>query len=80
LITLHPRDQPIDSLAVDPLSTAGDHLLPCRKVTASRHAMPKIGQHAEVLPSSFGMDPALISAVAIVINNELSNPINIERR
>jgi len=63
-----------------PLSTAGDYLLPCIKENVSRHAMPEIGQHAKVLLSSFGTDAALMGAVAIVIDDVLANPMNVERR
>ena len=63
-----------------PLSVAGDYLLPGIKETVSRHALPEIGRQAEVLLSSFGPDASLIGAVAIVVDDVLSNPMIVERR
>lgn len=63
-----------------PLSIAGEYLLPGIKETISHHALPEIDQKAEVLLSSFGPDASLIGAIAIVVDDVLSNPLNIERR
>lgn len=63
-----------------PLSMAGEYLLPVIKETISRHALPEIGQRAEVLLSPFGPDASLIGAIAIVVDDVLSHPVVIERR
>jgi glucokinase-like ROK family protein len=63
-----------------PLSIAGEYLLPGIKATVSRHALPEIDRKAEVLLSSFGPDASLIGAIAIVVDDVLSNPMSIERR
>jgi glucokinase-like ROK family protein len=63
-----------------PLSIAGDYLLPGIKETVSHHALPEIDQQVEVLLSSFGPDASLIGAIAIVVDDVLSNPMSVERR
>ena len=63
-----------------PLSIAGAYLLPAIKETVSRHSFPEVGQQAEVLLSSFGPDASLIGAIAIVVDDVLKKPMNIERR
>ncbi len=63
-----------------PLSIAGEYLLPAIKETVSRHSFPEVGQQAEVFLSSFGPDASLIGAIAIVVDDVLKKPMNIERR
>ncbi len=63
-----------------PLSIAWKYLLPGIEETVSRHALPEIDQQAEVLLSSFGPDASLIGAIAIVVDDVLSNPMSAERR
>jgi glucokinase-like ROK family protein len=64
-----------------PLSIAGEYLLPAIKETIAHHSfLPEINQQAEVQLSSFGSDASLIGAIAIVIDDVLSRPTNLERR
>jgi len=63
-----------------PLSIAGEYLLPAIKETVALHSLPEIDQQAEILLSPFGPDASLIGAIAIVVDDALSHPINIERR
>lgn len=63
-----------------PLSIAGAYLLPAIKDTVSRHSFPEVGQQAEVFLSSFGPDASLIGAIAIVVDDVLKKPMNVERR
>jgi predicted NBD/HSP70 family sugar kinase len=63
-----------------PLSVAGNYLLPAIKETVDRHSLPEIDQQAEILLSPFGPDASLIGAIAIVVDDALSHPVNIERR
>jgi len=63
-----------------PLSIAGEYLLPAIKETVTRHSLPEIVQQAEVLLSPFGPDASLIGAIAIVVDDVLSHPLNTERR
>lgn len=63
-----------------PLSIAGEYLLPAIKETVDRHALPEIDKLVEILLSPFGADASLIGAIAIVADDVLSHPVNIERR
>jgi glucokinase-like ROK family protein len=64
-----------------PLSIAGEYLLPAIRETIAHHSfLPEINQQADVQLSSFGSDASLIGAIAIVIDDVLSRPMNIERR
>jgi glucokinase-like ROK family protein len=64
-----------------PLSEMGDYLLPAIKETIAHHSfMPDLDQQAEVLLSFFRQDASLIGAIAIVVDDVLSKPMNIERR
>ncbi len=63
-----------------PLSIAGEYLLPAIKETIARHALPEMDQQAEALLSSFGADASLIGAIAIVVDDILSKPMNLKRR
>jgi predicted NBD/HSP70 family sugar kinase len=64
-----------------PLSVVGGYLLPAIIETIAHHSfLPEINQQAEVQLSTFGSDASLIGAIAIVVDNVLSRPMNIERR
>ena len=64
-----------------PLSILGEYLLPTIKDTIAHHSfLPEISQQAEVQLSSFGSDASLIGAIAIVVDDVLSKPMNLERR
>jgi glucokinase-like ROK family protein len=63
-----------------PMSVAGEYLLPAIKETVARHSLPEIAQQAEVLLSPFGTDSSLVGAIAIVVDDVISRPMNIERR
>ncbi len=63
-----------------PLSSAGSYLLPAIKETVDKHSLPEIDQQVEVCLSTFGPDASLIGAIAIVVDDILSNPSHVERR
>ncbi len=63
-----------------PLSVAGEYLLPAIKETVAHHSLPEIDQQAEVVLSPFGPDASLIGAIAIVVDDVLSQPIHVERK
>jgi len=63
-----------------PLSIAGEYLLPAIKESISSHCLPEIGNQVEVLLSPFGPDASLLGAIAIVVDDVLSKPFNVERR
>ena len=63
-----------------PLSIAGKYLLPPIKETVNLHAFPEINKQVEIALSPFGPDASLVGAVAIVVDDLLSHPINVERR
>ena len=63
-----------------PLSMAGDYLLPAIRGEIPAHTLPEIDQQAEVVLSSFGTNASLIGAIAIVVDDVLSNPTQVERR
>lgn len=63
-----------------PLSLAGDYLLPAIREIIPHHTLPEIDQQAEVILSSFGPDASLIGAIAIVVDDVLTNPTQVERR
>ncbi|GAB4539827.1 MAG: xylose repressor [Anaerolineales bacterium] len=63
-----------------PLAIAGDYLLPSVREMIARHALPEIGQQAEIVLSTFGSDASLIGAIAIVVDDVLSNPSQVKRR
>lgn len=63
-----------------PLSLAGDYLLPAIREVIPHHTLPEIDQQAEVILSSFGQDASLIGAIAIVVDDVLSHPSQVERR
>jgi predicted NBD/HSP70 family sugar kinase len=63
-----------------PLSLAGAFLLPSIRRTMLQHSLPEIGLQSEVFLSTFGPDASLIGAIAIVVDDILSNPAHAERR
>jgi glucokinase-like ROK family protein len=63
-----------------PLSQAGQYLLPAIEETVAQHALPEIGKQVSVVLSSFGPDASLIGAIAIVVDDILTNPTHVERR
>jgi glucokinase-like ROK family protein len=63
-----------------PLSLAGDYLLPAIREVIPHHTLPEVDQQAEVILSSFGPDASLIGAIAIVVDDVLTNPSQVERR
>jgi len=63
-----------------PLSVVGNYLLPAVKEVSPRHSLPEIDQQTEIVLSNFGPDASLIGAIAIVVDEALSNPMNLERR
>jgi len=63
-----------------PMIVAGDYLLPAACEVITRHTLPEIGQQAEIVLSSFGSDASLIGAIAIVVDDVLSHPSQVERR
>jgi glucokinase-like ROK family protein len=63
-----------------PLSLAGEYLLPAIRDVIPKHTLPEIDQEAEVTLSAFGQDASLIGAIAIVVDDVLSHPNQVERR
>jgi len=63
-----------------PVSVVGDYLLPFIRKSVDKHSMPEIAVQTEVGLSAFGPDASLIGAVAVVVNDILSNPSHVERR
>ncbi len=63
-----------------PLSIAGEYLLPAIREVIPHHTLPEIDQQAEVIMSSFGPNASLIGAIAIVVDDVLSHPTQVERR
>ncbi len=63
-----------------PLSLAGEYLLPSIRDVIPHHTLPEIDQQAEVILSSFGPDASLIGAIAIVVDDVLTNPNQVQRR
>ncbi|MBI1856162.1 MAG: ROK family transcriptional regulator [Chloroflexi bacterium] len=63
-----------------PLSCAGNYLLPSINETVNKHSLPEIDQQVDVCLSTFGQDASLIGAVAVVVDDILSNPTHVERR
>jgi hypothetical protein len=54
--------------------------LPAIRDVIPNHTLPEIDQQAEVVLSSFGPDASLIGAIAIMVDDVLSNPNQVERR
>jgi Transcriptional regulator/sugar kinase len=64
-----------------PLSVVGEYLLPAIKETIAHHSfLPEINQQAEVVLSPFGPDASWIGAIAIVVDDVLSRPMNLGSR
>jgi predicted NBD/HSP70 family sugar kinase len=62
-----------------PLSAVGDYLLSSIKASVAKHSFPEISQHVEILASKFGKDASVIGAIALVVNDILSNPTHVEK-
>ncbi len=62
-----------------PISIAGDHLLPSIRQSVDKHAMHEIVNQTEINISAFGPDASLIGAVAVVVDDILTNPIHVEK-
>ncbi len=63
-----------------PMMIAGEYLLPPAREVIARQTLPEIGKQAEVVLSSFGSDASLFGAIAIVVDDVLSHPSQVERR
>jgi glucokinase-like ROK family protein len=63
-----------------PMIVAGNYLLSAAQEVIARHTLPEIGQQAEIVLSSFGSDSSLIGAIAIVVDDVLTHPSQVERR
>ena len=63
-----------------PLASAGEYMLPSIEKYMVKHSLNEAGSQVQVLLSSFGPDASLIGAIAIVVDDILSNPIQVERR
>jgi predicted NBD/HSP70 family sugar kinase len=63
-----------------PLSLAAPYMLPAVVEAVNRHCLPEIAQKVSVELSQFGPDASLIGAVAIVVDDVMSHPTQIERR
>lgn len=62
-----------------PISVAGDYLLPSIRASVQKHAMGEIIGQTEISISAFGSDASLIGAAAVVVNNILAHPTNVEK-
>jgi glucokinase-like ROK family protein len=62
-----------------PISVAGEYLLPSIRQSVNKHAMHEIDVQAETSLSVFGPDASLIGAVAVVVDDILTNPTQIEK-
>ncbi|HEY5981969.1 MAG TPA: ROK family protein [Anaerolineales bacterium] len=62
-----------------PVSIAGDYLLPSIRKSAEQRAMPGIVAQTEINLSAFGPDASLIGAAAVVIDDILGNPTEVEK-
>jgi N-acetylglucosamine repressor len=63
-----------------PMSIAGEYLLAAINENVAKHSMPGLYPQVEILLSAFGADASVIGAVAIVVDDLLSNPTQVERR
>jgi len=63
-----------------PLASVGDYLLPSIKEKMTQYSLNEFGSEVQVLLSSFGTNASLIGGIAIVVDDILSNPLQVERR
>ncbi len=63
-----------------PLTIAAPHMLPSISSAVALHCLPEIGKKVSVELSQFGPDASLIGAVALVVDDIMSHPTQIERR
>lgn len=62
-----------------PLSAMGDYLLSAVQVSVDKYSFPEIRQHVEIITSKFGKDASVIGAIALVVDDILSNPTHVEK-
>jgi glucokinase-like ROK family protein len=62
-----------------PVSIAGDFLLPAIRQSVNKRAMHEIVIQTEINISAFGTDASVIGAVAVVVDDILTNPTHIEK-
>lgn len=62
-----------------PLSAVGNYLLSSIKASVAKHSFPEISQHVEILTSKFGKDASVMGAIALVVNDIVSNPTHVEK-
>ena len=62
-----------------PLSTVGNYLLPAIEEKVEKYAFPEIRQHVTIHTSKFGKDASVIGAIALVVNDILSNPTHVQK-
>ena len=62
-----------------PISVAGEYLLPPIRQSVNKRAMHEIVIQTEINISAFGPDASLIGAVAVVIDDILTNPTHVEK-
>jgi glucokinase-like ROK family protein len=63
-----------------PLGLAGDYLIPAISDCLAHHSFPGIDQKVDVTLSSFGTDASLMGAIAIIVDDILTHPADIQRR
>jgi predicted NBD/HSP70 family sugar kinase len=62
-----------------PISMAGKYLLPSIRQSVNKHAMREIVNQTEIDISVFGPDASVIGAVAVLVDDILTNPTHIEK-
>jgi len=62
-----------------PLSAVGNYLLSSIQASVAKHSFPELSQYVEILASKFGKDASVIGAIALVVNDILSNPTHVEK-
>jgi glucokinase-like ROK family protein len=62
-----------------PLSAVGNYLLPSIKVTVENLAFPEMSKYVEIINSEFGENASVIGAIALVVNDILSNPTHVKK-
>ena len=62
-----------------PISMAGKYLLPSIRQSVNKHAMREIVNQTEINISAFGPDASVIGAVAVLVDDILTNPTHIEK-
>jgi predicted NBD/HSP70 family sugar kinase len=62
-----------------PISMAGEYLLPSIRQSVNKHAMRETVNQTEINISAFGPDASVIGAVAVLVDDILTNPTHIEK-